>query len=674
MCTNTKKLLNVKKKLIHAIFICNSILLLIGCNSYSSQKQEKEESIKDSIILLVKASKKKKNTNILKLGFAQKAHKLATENKEDSLWFAALDRVTILEYRLRDFQSYKKNSERYLIEAMEKKDSTNIAKGSYKLGSYYFRYGEYDSAFEFFNRAQVIFVYKADYIEAGKNLLNMAIIQANSADYYGSQETSLTALKYLKNEKKKRYTLSVYNNLGIVSNELKLYSDAIHWFQKSLELATRDQQKISVFNNLGLVYRKEKNYQKALQFFQKGLEVATIDSHLSQKAALLDNIGYTYFLLKKGDALLKMKQAFILRKKQNSLRGQIVSNLHIGEYYFSKGKILEAKTYFKEALQNAKKIKDIKNMTKALFLLSKTVSNNNKYIKRYAEINDSLIAKERLLKYQFASIQLATSERNLLNTKLQKKLVLKNLNLEKEQNRTLFLLVISLGLVLILLAVYFYSKQQKRIQKQRHIIDTLEARSDEKQNLSMYLHDDIASDLLIGLQRVDWIQKDTVNKELEVAMTFFERAYQKMRKISQNLSSKYFGEIPFEKRIDKLCHEYSFNNDIQIKHIGSTDIQWNQAKSAVKETIYSLLQEAINNVFKHARATSIIFSFFLTDKDLLIIIKDNGLGYQASQKSGLGIQHMRKRTKELSGKFTIKNNVPKKGTTIEIFIPKKLLR
>lgn len=666
------KYLNVKDKEVHIILFYCYLLLLFGCTQNSKQKTATNLLVKDSIVFLVKASKSKKHTNALKLELAGKALKMSEEIKGDSLWFAALDRVTILQYRIRDFQAYKKDTEKYLNEAISKKDSLHIAKGSYKLGSYYFRHSEYDNAFENFHIAQVIFGKKGDSIEAGKNLLNMAIIQTNSSDYYGSQETSLTALKYLKNESKKRYTLSVYNNLGIVSNELKLFSDAIRWYEKSLDLATRDQQKISLYNNIGLVYRREKNYKKALHYFSKGLQEVKIDEYLSEKATLLDNVGYTHFLQGKQEALVEIQQAFKLRKQLNSIRGQVVSNLHLGEYYFSNGLILIAKKHFLEALNNSKKIKDIKNTSKALFLLSKTVS-NNRYIKRYAEINDSLIAKERLFKYQFASIKLAISERELLNSELQKKLIVKNLNLEKQESNNIFLLIVSLSLILVLILGYYYYRQQKRIQHQRHIIDTLEARSDEKQRLSMHLHDDIASDLLIGLQRADFIQKEINNQGLEKAIIFFDRAYQKMRKISQNLSSKYFGDIPFPKRIDTLCNEYSFNNDIYIKHKGTEDVVWNHIRPMVKESIYSLLQEAINNVFKHANATSIIIKFILKNGNLSITIQDNGTGYNISNISGLGIQHMKKRTEELSGRFTIENRLLETGTIIEILIPNSLV-
>lgn len=661
----------MKEKVAYLIVIIY-LFFLVGCTQQSTQKLAPNLSIKDSVISLINASKKKKNTSLLKLEYAKKALNLSSEIKEDSLWFASLNRVTILQYRLRDFKSYKNDTERYLSLATAKNDSIHIAKGSYKLGSYYFRFAKYDSAFDYFNRAQIIFGKKADSIEAGKNLLNMAIIQTSCGDYYGSQETSLRALEYLKNEKKKRYTLSIYNNLGIVSNELKLYSDAIQWYEKSQALITRDQQRIVLFNNMGLTHRKDKQYEKALDYFQKGLQDSKIDSYLSEKATLIDNIGYTYFLQERQGALAKMQQAFELRKKQNSKRGKIVSKLHLGEYYFSKGQIEKAQVYFKQALSDSKKIRDIKNISKSLLHLSKTVS-NNRYIKRYAEINDSLIAKERLLKYQFASIKLATSERELLNLELQKRLITKNLNLEKQKSRNILLLVISLSLIFILIGVYFYYRQQKRIQHQHHIINTLEARSDEKQQLSMHLHDDIASDLLIGLQRADLIQKDINNQELEEAITFFDRGYQKMRKISQNLSSKYFREIPFEKRIEKLCNEYSFNNDIHIKHQGTGEIEWSRMGSLIKENIYSLLQEAVTNVFKHANATNIIISFTVKDGDLLVTITDNGVGYQDSKMSGLGIQHMKKRTQELSGNFSIKNNLLEKGTIIEILIPNNLI-
>ncbi|WP_439131457.1 tetratricopeptide repeat-containing sensor histidine kinase [Polaribacter sp.] len=653
------------KQRIFFIGISLHLIIILGCHKSIQQKTNIQNPLRDSISELLKASKSKKYKKFEKLIFAKKALRFSNEIDNDSLWFASLNRITILQYSLNDLEDYQKDSKRYLDKAIIRNDSLEIAKGSYKLGSYYFRYAKYDSAYYYFNLAGLIFSKRGDSLEAGKNFLNMAIIQSNSADYYGSQQTSIRALKYLTYEKKKHYTLSVYNNLGIVSDELKLYTDAIFWFEKSLKIAKSDHQKIVLWNNMGLVYRKEEKYNKALAYFQKALGEQNINKFPSEKATLIDNIAYAYFLQGKKESILEMRKALELRKQQHNIRGEIVSNLHIGEYYFSNGNDSNARNYFKKALLDAKAIKDIKNTTKALFFLSKTVSNNS-YIKRYAEIKDSLIARERLLKYQFASIELETNQQELRNVKLEEKVTAQTLNIERQQNRNILLFSITLALFVLLIIGFYYYRSQKRIQKQQLIIERLEARSNEKNRISMHLHDDIASDLLIGLQRGDFLLKKLQNSELESVMSFFDRAYFKMRKISQGLSSRYFAEIPFDKRIDKLCHEYSFNNDVRIVHNGVENIKWESISDPIQESIYSLLKEAFSNVFKHANATSINLSFNQLKKRLVIRIQDDGTGYIEEQTSGLGIFHMRKRVEELNGKFSIKNNELTSGTIIEI--------
>lgn len=640
---------------------------LQGCTTKEIKTTENSDSLKNRIVLLLEKSKEKSNTTILRLENALQAHKLSSKINSDSLWFSSLDRVTILQYKLKKNEDYKIDAYRYLNTATKLKDSIKIAKGSYKVGSYYFRRSMYDSAFYHFNKAQLIFSKKRDSLQAGKNLLNMAIIQTNSGDYYASEGVSLKALKYLKNEKKKRYTLAVYNNLGVISSELKQYEDAIYWYDKALGFSKKDRQKIVIWNNLGLVYRNHTNYKNALECFARALKYTEIDSYFSEKAMLLDNIGYTYFLMGRDDALEKMEKAFLLRKEENNNRGLTVSNLHIGEYYLTKKSYLKAHTYFKRALLLSKQTKDVKSRLKALYFLSKNVVNNH-YIKTYVKLNDSLISRERFLKYQFATITYKSNEQELKNAKLEQQLIVKTFSLEKQENRNILLFLVITSLLIVLVVGYFYYLGQKRLEKQRLIIEKLKARSDEKERLSMHLHDDIASDLLIGLQRIEALNEEFKNKEFEQVVFFFDRAYLKMREISQELSTRFFNHIPIQKRIEKLCNEYSFKHDMSIECEGVELISWKDVDAAIKEAVISILREAIGNTIKHSKATHVEI-FFEMKKEILFQIKDNGKGYYSVDSQGIGIHNMKKRVQELDGIFKISNTDIGSGTIISVSIP-----
>jgi signal transduction histidine kinase len=90
----------------------------------------------------------------------------------------------------------------------------------------------------------------------------------------------------------------------------------------------------------------------------------------------------------------------------------------------------------------------------------------------------------------------------------------------------------------------------------------------------------------------------------------------------------------------------------------------------VKEAIYRIAQEALHNVVKHARATSVELTLAATDHDLTITIRDDGVGFDAtgSFPGHLGLRSMRERATRLGGTFDIQSE-PTRGTTLTATVP-----
>ena len=89
-------------------------------------------------------------------------------------------------------------------------------------------------------------------------------------------------------------------------------------------------------------------------------------------------------------------------------------------------------------------------------------------------------------------------------------------------------------------------------------------------------------------------------------------------------------------------------------------------------TLYRIAQEALNNVEKHSRASRAELILTCTHSHALLIIYDNGRGFQRlaarSRKPGWGLENMNERARLLGGSFEIKSLV-EKGTKISVSIP-----
>jgi signal transduction histidine kinase len=93
-----------------------------------------------------------------------------------------------------------------------------------------------------------------------------------------------------------------------------------------------------------------------------------------------------------------------------------------------------------------------------------------------------------------------------------------------------------------------------------------------------------------------------------------------------------------------------------------------------EEALYRIVQEALNNVIKHARANRVSVHLAQPDGQVKLTIADDGQGFDPSaqpvpgQDSGLGLVGIRERVDHLGGTFSI-DSAPGRGTTVAVVLP-----
>lgn len=95
---------------------------------------------------------------------------------------------------------------------------------------------------------------------------------------------------------------------------------------------------------------------------------------------------------------------------------------------------------------------------------------------------------------------------------------------------------------------------------------------------------------------------------------------------------------------------------------------------AREEALYRITQEALNNIFKHARAAHIEIKLSADAAAVRLTVRDDGCGFVVGQptSSGMGLHTMRERAEALGGKFHL-HSVPDKGTVLQVTLPKENL-
>jgi tetratricopeptide (TPR) repeat protein len=126
----------------------------------------------------------------------------------------------------------------------------------------------------FVQKAKKEYLLTNDSLGIGKSLVNMAIIQCDKSDFFGSIETSIEALPFLKKKDSltKIVLASNYNCMAISSSDLKNYDNATKYYLKALEITDNQENKAVYYNNLGDNFLRQKNIEKAIEYFSKALE------------------------------------------------------------------------------------------------------------------------------------------------------------------------------------------------------------------------------------------------------------------------------------------------------------------------------------------------------------------------------------------------------------------
>src|SRR5690606_38677971 len=126
--------------------------------------------------------------------------------------------------------------------------------------------GKNDSAFFYFDRAKEIFLEQKNNSKVANCLINMANIQFDYGDFFGSQETALSSLRYLnKNNESNHILLSLsYNTIANSTAKLRQFDDAIRYYKLAVEFTKDAGIELKYKNNLSVCLRDAKKYDEAV--------------------------------------------------------------------------------------------------------------------------------------------------------------------------------------------------------------------------------------------------------------------------------------------------------------------------------------------------------------------------------------------------------------------------
>jgi tetratricopeptide (TPR) repeat protein len=513
-----------------------------------------------------------------------------------------------------------------------------------------------DSAFIYFYKAKDLFLIKKDSLGVAKSLINMAIILTEKGDYFGGQETSILATKYLddNNQKHHYYLATNFNNLGIATTNLKDYNNSLKFYDLAIKLSTDSLDTRIYLNNKAKSYQAVKKYKEAIRIYNRILKQT--NKNQEEYSRVLSNLAKTKWLQNPDyNAKPEFFKALNIRIKENDLWGQNASYAHLADYYSEKQPD-SALYYALKMYTVAKKINSPNDQYEALQKLIKlSPSRETKiYFETYKNLGDSLETARNAAKNQFALIRYETEKNKADNLKLQKDNTEKKYQIIKQR-----ILLISTFLLIVagaVITVLWYKKRKQRLE--------LEAKNVIRENqlkTSKKVHDVVANGLyrvMTEIENQDTLDRDNILDKLEVM-------YEKSRDISYDEVS-FTGENFHGEILDLLK---SFATDsIRVVYTGSTPDMWKDVSGEVKYEIHHILQELMVNMQKHSKASNVAIKFENRGNHIDIRYTDDGIGISKEMKFNNGLTNTGNRIKSINGTITF-DTKSEKGFKIYISFP-----
>lgn len=575
-----------------------------------------------------------------------------------------------------------------VVEAV--KDSASIAIIHGSLGDYYNRILKTDSAYYHYYKALKIFELRGELVEQGDMLLNMANIQETEKDFIGSEQNAIKALKIVEKLPKNEYNMDtmfwLYNILGVVEQRQKKYKEAIAYYDKAIDAIKKSKDfffyDLNASNNKANALEQMERYDEALALYNEILSKGNIKEIDSEFYVILkSNIAHATFL--KGDEdVKKIKTDFLEAYKfaeTNKHETELIElSVYMSEFYFSLRQMDSAKIFAKKALAIGKKKKSYTYVLQSLELLSKIEKGDigKNYLYEHIKLNDSLLNRERYSRNKFAKIEYETDQ-----------LKAENEQISKER---LIFLISSVSLAVLLFLIYIVvnqrmkNKELKFIHQQQQANEEIynlmlaqqdkieEGRTKEKKRISEELHDGVLGKLFgtrLSLDSLNLVNTEEAIKNRSEYINELKNIETEIRKISHDLNSDFISDSGFMDIISALVDNQTKAYGLTFDFEENSLIDWDSFPNKTKIHIYRMLQETLQNIYKHAEATHVKIAFSRKKDVILLTIKDNGKGFNVNKaRKGIGLKNIDSRVKEIGGRAEIVSKI-NEGTTIDISIP-----
>jgi PAS domain S-box-containing protein len=209
----------------------------------------------------------------------------------------------------------------------------------------------------------------------------------------------------------------------------------------------------------------------------------------------------------------------------------------------------------------------------------------------------------------------------------------------------------------------------------------LRVREEERKILAREIHDEIGGFLTVLKMEIDAPLRDADTLSADLCSRFNrlntlgDTGYQVIQRLICRLRPVWLEELGLNKALEQEVKEFRKRTSLRIcmTRQGSIEKRKGALSKERELAVFRIFQECLNNIARHARASSVRVEISEDDRSLNICVRDNGCGIRKadiSSRNSFGLIGMRERLLPFGGKIAIRA-VPSGGTEVSIRMPKR---
>jgi len=503
-----------------------------------------------------------------------------------------------------------------------------------------------------------------DYAEKLKDTTKLAVFHYNIADIFGQNDMNEKAFPH--NKKALNYAES--SNLQALKPIVRC--------------------------GIGVYYLESENFDSSMLYFNQALNETDLVNDYNGAFYAYNGISETYF----GMEQFEQSYQYGLKAHDYAEKMQVeyelaLSNCKLSATALMSNRLKEGEKYWLNFLSINGSIDNVFLAEGCYRLQAESLASQNKPTKalrlmeQYIELKDSVFSKEN------RSI-IAELETKYETEKKQSEIENQKLNIKAQKSQRNLILTGSFLLSLLGLGTIGFLIQRSRknkliyrqenLLKEKHIEQLrkekkilgmnamIEGQEAERVRIAKDLHDGLGgllstvkahfSNIQGEIQKIEKI--DVYNKANELV----DEACDEVRRISHNLMP---GALRLEGLKSAVEH---LGEDMEAAHPFAVKVEAIGFETRMEEGkevfVFRIIQEALNNIIKHANAKEVLIQLSETEDEYHFIVEDDGKGFDPLQiQSGLGLKSIQSRVDFLKGNLDVDTRVGV-GTTLSWHIPK----